>query len=130
MTFVCLLWKSFIFDILGVSGDGLLSAGPEGNLQSGRVRLLPGSVSLSLSPGLGARSPGLSWRLALHPCGLSALLAWALASSLGQKPRCGWSSFLGEGQSWPLGLPAQERVVFGSLEALPVLNWISGPPLA
>ena len=128
MTFVCLLWKSFIFDILGVSGDGFLSAGPEGNLQRGRVRLLPGSVSLS--PGLGARSPGLSRRLTLHPCGLSALLAWALASSLGQKPRCGWSSFLGEGQSWPLGLPAQERVVFGSLEALPVLNWISGPPLA
>ena len=84
----------------------------------------------SLSLGLGARSPGLSRRLALHPCGLSALLAWALAPSLGQKPRCGWGSFLGEGQSRPLGLPAQERVVFGSLAVLPVLNWISGPPLA
>lgn len=130
MIFVCLLSKSFIFDILGVSGDGLLSAGPEENLQRGRVRPVAGSVSLSLSPGLGARSPGLSRRLALHPCGLSALLAWGLAPSLGQKPRCGWGSFLGEGQSRPLGLLAQERVVFGSLAALPVLNWISGPPLA
>lgn len=128
MIFVCLLSKSFIFDILGVSGDGLLSAGPEENLQRGRVRPVAGSVSLS--PSLGARSPGLSRRLALHPCGLSALLARGLAPSLGQKPRCRWGSFLGEGQSRPLGLLAQERVVFGSLAALPVLNWISGPPLA
>lgn len=80
MIFVCLLWKSFIFDILGVSGDGLLSAGPDENLQRGRVRPVPGSVSLSLSgpgsqesrPFQEARPPSV-WPLCTPGLGLGTL---------------------------------------------------------
>lgn len=108
MTFVCLLWKSFIFDILGVSGDGLLSAGPEENLQRGRVRPVPGSVSLSLrawEPGVQAfpgGSPSIhvaslhSWPGPWHPpwarnLGAGGAPSWekARAGLWGFRPRSG-----------------------------------------
>lgn len=72
--FICLLWKFFIFDILGVLGDDsdrafLPPVHPEENLQRGRVKPAR-SLSLSLSawePGVQAFLEG-SLFLVWPPC--------------------------------------------------------------
>lgn len=109
--FVCLLWKFFIFDILGALRDGsgwlLATSSPspsEENLRRGRQGQRP-ALTLSLrawEPGVQAFLPGVA----------SAFLAWASASALDQKLGCQWGPFLGEDQGVPLGLLAEERVVF------------------
>lgn len=138
IVFVCLLQKISIFDLLGVSGDGsdwgignpppIPHTGPKENLQRGRVRPAPLSLSLFLwawDPGVQAFSGSsvcLVWPLCTSGLGLGIIPGPETCVRVGLPP--------GRRPEWASKASGRKAVVFWSLKTLPLLNWISGLPLA
>lgn len=91
------------------------------------MRPEPTRLSPAWEPGVRA-CPGGSFCLVRPPPHF-----WPWHPPRTKKLGCGWGSFLGEGQrgpAWAPGAAGPARVVFQTLAALPVLNWISGPSRA